>query len=77
MEDLEEKNLNKISKDLIEMDTLLKELAVAHPRLAQVVTCRYFAGYSELETAEVLGVTDRTVRRDWDKARAWLGAALS
>jgi RNA polymerase sigma factor (TIGR02999 family) len=64
-------------QDLIEMDRLLADLALAHPRLAQVVTCRYFAGYSEVETAEVLGVTDRTVRRDWDKARAWLGAALS
>lgn len=64
-------------QELIEVDAVLSELALVHPRLAQVVTCRYFAGYSELETAEVLGVTDRTVRRDWDKARAWLGAALT
>jgi DNA-directed RNA polymerase specialized sigma24 family protein len=39
---------------------------------AQVVECRYFAGLTEEETAEVLGVTTRTVQRDWAKARAWL-----
>lgn len=61
---------------LVELDSLLEQLAEVQPRVAQVVMCRYFGGYSELETAAVLGVTDRTVRRDWDKARAWLGAAL-
>ena len=41
------------------------------PRLAQVVEMRYFAGMTD-QVAEALGVTDRTVRRDWDKARALL-----
>jgi RNA polymerase sigma factor (sigma-70 family) len=47
------------------------------PRLAQVVECRFFAGYSEAETAEVLGIAERTVRRDWLKAKAWLYVELS
>jgi len=38
---------------------------------------RYFGGYSEAEIAELQGVTDRTVRRRWDKARAWLYVALN
>lgn len=50
----------------------LERLAALNPRLARVVECRYYAGYSEAETALALGVTERTVRRDWVKARAWL-----
>ena len=50
----------------------LERLAALNPRLAQVVECRYFAGYTEGETALALEVTERTVRRDWVKARAWL-----
>ena len=50
----------------------VKRLAALSPRLARVVECRFFAGFSEEETADALGVTDRTVRRDWLKARAWL-----
>jgi RNA polymerase sigma factor (sigma-70 family) len=41
-------------------------------RLTQVVECRYFAGLTEEETAEALGVSVRTVERDWLKARGWL-----
>ncbi len=55
----------------------LERLAQLNPRLARVVECRYYAGYTEPETAAVLGVTERTVRRDWVKARAWLYQALS
>lgn len=47
----------------------LAELADESPRLVQVVDCRFFAGYTEEETAALLGITSRTVRRDWDKAR--------
>ena len=50
----------------------VEKLAGLSPRLARVVECRFFAGYSEGETADALGITDRTVRRDWLKARAWL-----
>jgi len=50
----------------------LDRLTAVDARLTQVVECRFFAGYSEDETAEILGVSARTVRRDWMRARAWL-----
>lgn len=46
------------------------------PRQRQVVECRFFAGLDDNETAAALGVTTRTVQRDWTKARAWLGRWL-
>jgi RNA polymerase sigma factor (TIGR02999 family) len=54
----------------------LAALQAAEPRLAQVVEMRYFGGYTEVEIGEVLGLTERTVRRDWDKARLLLLALL-
>lgn len=54
------------------VDEALARLQLLDPRLAQVVECRFFAGYSEAETAQALGISDRTVRRDWLKAKAWL-----
>ncbi|QOW22448.1 ECF-type sigma factor [Novilysobacter avium] len=54
----------------------VEQLAAIEPRMARVVECRYFAGYTEVETADILGVTERTVRRDWIKARAWLQKEL-
>lgn len=61
---------------LIEIDMALNKLADAEPRLVRVVECRYFAGLSEQETAEALGVSLRTAQRDWLKARAWLREEL-
>ena len=52
-------------------------LARIDGRLAQVVECRFFGGLTEEETAEALGVTARTVRRDWTKAKALLYARLN
>lgn len=57
---------------LVAVDEALGELAAFSPRLAQTVECRYYAGYTEAETAEALGVGIATVQRDWAKARAWL-----
>lgn len=54
----------------------LESLATVEPRLAQVVEMRYFGGLTEVEIGEVLGLTERTVRRDWDKARLLLAAML-
>jgi len=54
----------------------LEALEQADPRLAEVAQMRYFGGYSEPEIAETLGVTERTVQRDWEKARLILAAAL-
>jgi RNA polymerase sigma factor (TIGR02999 family) len=61
---------------LVELDAALQELDQHAPRLAEVVLYRYFAGYSVQETADLLGVTVRTVNRDWHKAQAWLMLAL-
>ena len=46
------------------------------PRQRQVIECRFFAGLDDAETAAALGITTRTVQRDWTKARAWLGRWL-
>ena len=61
---------------LLAVDEALVELARIDPRLSRVVECRFFAGLTEEETAEVLGVTSRTVRRDWTKAKGWLHRTL-
>ena len=58
--------------DLVALDEALKELAEISPRQSQTVELRYFGGLSEEEIAEHLGVSVRTVRRDWSVARAWL-----
>jgi RNA polymerase sigma factor (TIGR02999 family) len=50
----------------------MQRLAIEMPRLADVVECRFFGGYGEEETAQALGISLRTVQRDWLKARAWL-----
>ena len=59
--------------ELIALDEALEQL---EPRQRQVVEFRFFAGMEEKEIAEVLGVSDRTVRREWGKARAWLYRSL-
>ena len=58
------------------MHEALDELASLEPRLAQVVEWRYFGGLSEAEIAAHLEVTERTVQRDWHKARLFLKVAL-
>jgi RNA polymerase sigma factor (TIGR02999 family) len=62
---------------LIDLGDVLDRLEQRDPRLAAIVECRFFAGYSEEETALAIGVTDRTVRRDWVKAKAWLMRELA
>ena len=59
--------------ELLALDEAMQQL---DPRQRQVVECRFFAGMEEQEIAAVLGVTERTVRRDWVKARAWLYRTL-
>jgi RNA polymerase sigma factor (TIGR02999 family) len=63
-------------EDVLRVEEALLELAETDPRLKQVVEMRYFGGLSEVEIAEALGVTDRTVRRDWERARMLLAVAL-
>jgi len=62
------------SEGLLALNDALERL---EPRQRQVVECRFFAGLDDAEIAEALGVTTRTVRRDWVKARAWLNRWLS
>jgi RNA polymerase sigma factor (TIGR02999 family) len=57
---------------LLALDDALDRLATHDARQARVVECRFFGGLTEAETAEALGVTPRTVARDWVKARGWL-----
>lgn len=61
---------------ILDVDMALTRLEAAEPRLARIVECRYFAGLSEAESAQALGVSLRTAQREWCKARAWLRAEL-
>jgi RNA polymerase sigma factor (TIGR02999 family) len=65
------------SLDLVALDDALEALAALDARQSRVVELRYFGGLSLEETAEVLGVSVGTVRRDWTLARAWLYRELS
>jgi RNA polymerase sigma factor (TIGR02999 family) len=60
--------------DALEVDRALQQLATLEPRLTQVVEMRYFGGFTEAEIGAALGLTERTVRRDWEKARVLLRA---
>jgi RNA polymerase sigma-70 factor, ECF subfamily len=60
------------SQELIEMDKALDLLAANHPRQSQIVELRFFAGLSVEQTAEILKISPKTVKRDWSEARAWL-----
>lgn len=62
--------------ELLALDQALERLRGLDERLVRVVECRYFAGLDEEETAAALGVSRRTVQRDWVRARAWLAEAL-
>jgi RNA polymerase sigma factor (TIGR02999 family) len=57
---------------LLQLDEALERLAEREPRLAKVVECRFFGGLTEQETGDALGLTARTVQRDWVKARVLL-----
>jgi RNA polymerase sigma factor (TIGR02999 family) len=61
------------AEELLALDAALDRL---DPRQRQVVECRFFGGMEETEIATALGVSERTVRRDWVKARAWLYSTL-
>jgi RNA polymerase sigma factor (TIGR02999 family) len=61
---------------LVSLNEALQRLSQQAPRLAHIVECRYFGGYDEPATARALGISERTVRRDWALARAWLHREL-
>ena len=66
----------RMDEDMLGLDVALNKLHDLDPRLAQVVEMRYFAGLSETEIAGLLKRSERSVRRDWQKARMFLLAAL-
>ena len=61
---------------VVALDDALQQLALIDARLVAVVEQRFFSGRTEAETASILGVTTRTVARDWVRARAWLAQRL-
>lgn len=77
---VEERDLVEERRQFVEILAIsqaLERLAELDERLCRLVECRFYAGMTEVETAAVLGVTDRTVRRDWLRARAWLKHELA
>ena len=66
----------RLDEDTLALDIALTRLAAVDTRLAQVVELRYFAGLSELEIAALLERSERSIRRDWQKARMYLLASL-
>jgi|SRR3990172_7874143 len=63
--------------DLLALDEALTRLAVKEKHLANIVELRFFSGLSVEETAEVLGISDSTVKRDWQMAKSWLHRELT
>jgi RNA polymerase sigma factor (TIGR02999 family) len=64
------------SDELVALDEALTRLAATNERYARVVECRFFGGMSVEDTAEALGTSPATVKRDWTVARAWLNREL-
>ncbi len=64
------------AEQFVELDDALNDLARRHERQARVVECRFFAGLSDSETADALGISVRTVAREWEAARSWLARDL-
>ncbi|PJK08942.1 hypothetical protein CO608_07865 [Lysobacteraceae bacterium NML08-0793] len=62
----------KLDEDLLSLDTALNLLSELDPQLARIVELRYFAGLSEPQVAELVARSERSVRRDWQKARMFL-----
>ncbi len=63
--------------DLLALDEALTRLAAKEEHLANIVELRFFSGLNVEETAEVLGISDSTVKRDWQMAKAWLHRELT
>ncbi len=64
------------SREFVELDQALEELATADPRKSQVVELRFFGGMTMDEIASLLKVSENTVKRDWNIARAWLQSRI-
>jgi RNA polymerase sigma factor (TIGR02999 family) len=69
-------NYAETPEQIVVMSDLLEKLEHENPRWLRIVDARYFAGMSEAETAAALGLSQRTIRRDWQLAREWLSARM-
>ena len=67
----------EVPVEVIELDDALRRLTVLDPRQGQLVELRFFGGLSVEETAEVMQISARTIKREWSSARAWLRRELS
>ncbi len=65
-----------ITDEIVSLEAALRRMEEEYPRAAEVVMYRYFAGLDSEQTASILGVSTRTVERDWRFARAWLRRAI-
>lgn len=74
---LAEDSLNMSFEQLLELDEILDRLAEIRPRWVKIIECRYFAGLTIKETAEVVKVSHTTVTSEWRLARAWLKRELN
>lgn len=74
--DVHDASASLAESQILGVDEALTDLAKVDKRMAQVVELRYFGGLTDAEIGEALGVTDRTVRRDWEQARLFLAEAL-
>ena len=63
-------------EEIVAIAELLKKLEATNPRWMRIVDARYFSGMTETETADALGLSDRTVRRDWQEVRAWIAEQM-
>jgi RNA polymerase sigma factor (TIGR02999 family) len=72
LEDALTVGVGKTNFDLLALDEALTRLAVKEQHLANIVELRFFSGLSVEDTAEVLGISDSTVKRDWQMAKSWL-----
>jgi RNA polymerase sigma factor (TIGR02999 family) len=65
-----------IDADIVQVNEALLELEATDPRLRQIVEMRFFGGFAESEIAEALGINERTVRRNWERARMLMRVAI-
>ena len=64
------------SEQIVEMSDLMEKLKTKNSRWMRIVDARYFCGFTEDETAGILKISPRTVRRDWQDARAWMAERI-
>ncbi len=64
------------SMAVLDLESAIQDMAAIDPRLESIIECRYFAGLSLQETADTLGISVRSVTRDWQRARAYIVTAL-